>query len=153
MKELPDHLRLGYANLVIAIADNNASLALQSFRELGIATVAKCKNEQQELLQLAKTMFDTEMPPGTTTLQPFSEDSSIKKISVEAFPEELFSVLRTVVLLRGLSVGIGINYSCAQHWRAMAEEALHASGRLSTGRKQKRRCSSLRRLYPGPRES
>jgi aarF domain-containing kinase len=103
------------------------------FRELGIATVAKCKNEQQELLQLAKTMFDTEMPPGTTTLQPFSEDSSIKKISVEAFPEELFSVLRTVVLLRGLSVGIGINYSCAQHWRAMAEEALHASGRLSTG--------------------
>ncbi|CAB79391.1 putative protein [Arabidopsis thaliana] len=101
--------------------------------ELGIATVAKCKNEQQELLQLAKTMFDTEMPPGTTTLQPFSEDSSIKKISVEAFPEELFSVLRTVVLLRGLSVGIGINYSCAQHWRAMAEEALHASGRLSTG--------------------
>ncbi|KAG7546283.1 Protein kinase domain [Arabidopsis suecica] len=132
VKELPDHLRLGYANLVIAIADNNASLALQSFRELGIATVAKCKNEQQELLQLAKTMFDTEMPPGTTTLQPFSEDSSIKKISVEAFPEELFSVLRTVVLLRGLSVGIGINYSCAQHWRSMAEEALVASGRLST---------------------
>jgi aarF domain-containing kinase len=32
VKELPDHLRLGYANLVIAIADNNASLALQSFR-------------------------------------------------------------------------------------------------------------------------
>ncbi|XP_023635247.1 uncharacterized aarF domain-containing protein kinase 1 isoform X1 [Capsella rubella] len=150
VKELPDHLRLGYANLVIAIADNDASLALQSFRELGIATMAKCKNEQQELLQLAKTMFDTEMPPGTTVLQPFSEDSSIKKISVEAFPEELFSVLRTVVLLRGLSVGIGINYSCSQHWRSMAEEALLASGRLSTGRrKQKRRFSSLRRLYPG----
>ncbi|CAH2078039.1 unnamed protein product, partial [Thlaspi arvense] len=159
VKELPDNLRLGYANLVIAIADNNASLASQSFRELGVVTFAKCENEQQELLQLAKTMFDTKMPPGVTVLQPFSEDSSIKKISVEAFPEELFSVLRTVILLRGLSVGIGLNYSCAQQWKPIAQEAL-LSSLLSTavfitqcnnnisGRRQKRRCSSLRRLYP-----
>uniref|UniRef100_A0A1J3ETW6 Putative aarF domain-containing protein kinase 1 n=1 Tax=Noccaea caerulescens TaxID=107243 RepID=A0A1J3ETW6_NOCCA len=151
VKELPDHLRLGYANLVIAIADNNASLASQSFRELGLVTFAKCENEQQELLQLAKTMFDTKMPPGVSVMEPFSEDSSIKKISVEAFPEELFSVLRTMILLRGLSVGIGLNYySCAQQWKPIAQEALLASGRLSTGRrKQKRRCSSLRRLFPG----
>ncbi|KAG2256329.1 hypothetical protein Bca52824_075623 [Brassica carinata] len=147
VKELPDHLRLGYANLVISIADNNASLASQSFRELGIVTFAKCENEQQELLQLAKTMFDTKMPPGVSVLQPFSEDSSIKKISVEGFPEELFSVLRTVILLRGLSVGIGLNYSCAQQWKPIAEEALLASGRHSPGRKQKGRFSSLRRLY------
>ncbi|KAJ4870079.1 Protein kinase superfamily protein [Raphanus sativus] len=147
VKELPDQLRLGYANLVIAIADNNASLASQSFRELGIVTFAKCENEEPELLQLAKTMFDTKMPPGVTVLQPFSEDSSIKKISVEGFPEELFSVLRTVILLRGLSVGIGLNYSCAQQWKPIAEEALISAGRLSPGRKQKRRFSSLRRLY------
>ncbi|KAH0915654.1 hypothetical protein HID58_030100 [Brassica napus] len=94
-------------------------------------TFAKCENEQQELLQLAKTMFDTKMPPGVSVLQPFSEDSSIKKISVEGFPEELFSVLRTVILLRGLSVGIGLNYSCAQQWKPIAEEALLASGRHS----------------------
>ncbi|CAA7037290.1 unnamed protein product [Microthlaspi erraticum] len=151
VKELPDHLRLGYANLVIAIADNNASLASQSFRELGIVTYAKCENEQQELLQLAKTMFDTKMPPGVSVMQPFSEDSSIKKVSVESFPEELFSVLRTVLLLRGLSVGIGVNnYSCAQQWKPIAQEALLASGRLSTGRrKQKRRFCSLRSLFPG----
>ncbi|KFK29020.1 hypothetical protein AALP_AA7G078300 [Arabis alpina] len=146
VKELPDQLRLGYANLVIAIADNNATLASQSFRELGISTFAKCENEQQELLELAKSMFDTKMPPGKAVLQPFSEDSSIKKISVEAFPEELFSILRTVILLRGLSVGIGLNYSCAQQWKPIAEKALLAYGRLSTGRKQKRRFSSLRRL-------
>lgn len=28
-------------------------------------------------------MFDTKMPPGVAVLQPFSEDSSIKEISVE----------------------------------------------------------------------
>ncbi len=46
------------------------------------------------------------------------------------FPEELFSVLRTVHLLRGLSVGLGINYSCAEQWRPLAEEALYQAGRL-----------------------
>lgn len=32
VKELPDKLRLGYANLVIDMADNNASRVSQSFR-------------------------------------------------------------------------------------------------------------------------
>ncbi|AED95927.1 Protein kinase-like domain superfamily [Arabidopsis suecica] len=150
VKELPNKLRLGYANLVIAMADNNASRVSQSFWEMGLHTVAKCENEQQELLRLAQTLFDTKMPTGQTVLQPFSDDSSIKKIAVETFPEELFSVLRTVVLLRGLSVGMGVNYSCAEQWRAMAEEALLASGRVTRdGKERSRRRASLRRLRTG----
>ncbi|KAI4374604.1 hypothetical protein MLD38_012583 [Melastoma candidum] len=134
VKDLPDKLKLGYANLIIAIADRDPVRALESYRELGIDTVIKCENEQQELLRLAETMFDTKLPPGVVMLQPFSEESSIKKIAVQTFPEELFSILRTVHLLRGLSVGLGINYSCAEQWRPIAEEALAAAGRL-TGNK------------------
>lgn len=52
-------------------------------RELGIDTLSKCQNEQQELFRLAETMFDTKLPPGVATLQPFSEESSIKKIAVQ----------------------------------------------------------------------
>ncbi|XP_015580387.1 uncharacterized protein slr0889 isoform X1 [Ricinus communis] len=130
VKDLPDSLRLGYANLVVAMADNDPIKASESYRELGIGTLSKCENELQELLKLAQTMFDTKLPPGVVILQPFTEDSSIKKIAVEAFPEELFSVLRTVHLLRGLSVGLGINYSCAEQWRPIAEEALYEAGRL-----------------------
>lgn len=33
-------------------------------------------------------------------------------------------------LLRGLSVGLGINYSCAEQWRPIAEEALSQAGRF-----------------------
>ncbi|KAG8484731.1 hypothetical protein CXB51_023625 [Gossypium anomalum] len=83
VKDLPDQLRLGYANLVLAIADNDPVKAMESYRELGIGTVSNCGNEQQELLRLAQTMFDTKLPPGVVMLQPFSEDSSIKKIAVE----------------------------------------------------------------------
>ncbi|KAJ0950568.1 putative ABC-type Cd(2+) transporter [Helianthus annuus] len=130
VKDLPNALRLGYANLVLAIADNDHARASEGFRELGIDTVSLCSNEQAELFKLAQVMFDTKLPPGVKVLQPFSEDSSIKKVAVQAFPEELFSVLRTVQLLRGLSVGLGINYSCAEQWRPIAEEALYLAGRL-----------------------
>ncbi|KAM7475712.1 hypothetical protein LguiB_022955 [Lonicera macranthoides] len=130
VKDLPDELRLGYANLVLAIADKDPIRALDSYRELGIDMVSKCDNEQREMLRLAETMFDTKLPPGEMMLQPFAEGSSIKKFDVRAFPEELFSVLRTVHLLRGLSVGLGINYSCAEQWRPLAEEALYCAGRL-----------------------
>lgn len=52
------------------------------------------------------------------------------KLFLQTFPEELFSVLRTVQLLRGLAAGLGINYSCAEQWRSVAEEALHGRGRF-----------------------
>ncbi|KAJ9163855.1 hypothetical protein P3X46_023483 [Hevea brasiliensis] len=148
VKDLPDSLRLGYANLVLAMADNDPIRVSESYRELGIDTLSKCENELQELLKFAQTLFDTKLPPGVVMLQPFSEDSLIKKIAVQAFPEELFSVLRTVHLLRGLSVGLGINYSCAEQWRPIAEEALYLAGRLKgTDLKPRvRKCRLFRRL-------
>ncbi|PIA25184.1 hypothetical protein AQUCO_12300018v1 [Aquilegia coerulea] len=130
VKDLPDNLRLGYANLILAMSDNDPMRASQSYRELGIKTLSSCVDEPKEMLRLAKTMFDTKLPAGSKMLQPFSEDSSLKKISVQSFPEELFCVLRTVHLLRGLSVGMDIDFSCAEQWRPIAEEALHAAGRL-----------------------
>lgn len=53
-----------------------------NIRELGIDTLKLCEMEEIEMLKLAQTMFDTKLPPGVKMLQPFSEGSSIKKISV-----------------------------------------------------------------------
>lgn len=52
-------------------------------RDLGIETLSNCEDEQNEMLRLAQTMFDTKLPPGVTMLQPFAEESSIKKIAVK----------------------------------------------------------------------
>uniref|UniRef100_A0A0A9H788 Uncharacterized protein n=1 Tax=Arundo donax TaxID=35708 RepID=A0A0A9H788_ARUDO len=41
-------------------------------------------------------MFDTRLPPGITVVSPFAEDSSLNKVGVQSFPEELFSVLPTI---------------------------------------------------------
>ncbi|KAL5673054.1 hypothetical protein ACJX0J_017360, partial [Zea mays] len=131
VKEMPEDLRLAYANLVVAMADDDFLRAEESFRELGIRTWAISDNKLEELFQLSLRMFDTRLPPGVTVMSPFADDSSLTKIGVESFPEELFSVLRTIQLLRGLTVGMGLTFSCAKHWRSIAEDALLKAGRQS----------------------
>ncbi|KAF3785095.1 putative aarF domain-containing protein kinase [Nymphaea thermarum] len=127
VKHITNRVRLAYANLVVAMVTDNPLKASESFRELGIGT-SECPDGSKELLKLARGMFDTKLPPHLKAMTPFSDDSALKKLSVKSFPEELFFVLRTVNLLRGLSVGLGINYSCAEQWKPIAEEALSAVG-------------------------
>uniref|UniRef100_A0A0E0JSE4 ABC1 atypical kinase-like domain-containing protein n=1 Tax=Oryza punctata TaxID=4537 RepID=A0A0E0JSE4_ORYPU len=123
VKAMPEDLRLAYANLVIAMADDDFLRTKESFREIGIETWSIADNELEELFQLSLRMFDTRLPPGVTAMSPFAEDSSLNKVGVQSFPEELFSVLRTIQLLRGLTVGMGLRFSCAQQWKPIAEEA------------------------------
>uniref|UniRef100_A0A1D1Y177 Putative aarF domain-containing protein kinase 1 n=1 Tax=Anthurium amnicola TaxID=1678845 RepID=A0A1D1Y177_9ARAE len=146
VKHLPDNLRLGYANLILAIADKDPMKASESYKELGIETSYSCTDGQAELFKLAQTMFDTKLPPGVKVMTPFAEDSSLKKVAVKNFPEELFSVLRTIQLLRGLSTGLGINYSCAEQWRPIAEETLYNSGRLKGSQLKEQKRGFLRRI-------
>lgn len=49
-------------------------------------------------------MFDTKMPPGVTVLQPFSEDSSIKKISVEVIAQPVVQVCLDILQKKKLTV-------------------------------------------------
>ncbi|CAA6664171.1 unnamed protein product [Spirodela intermedia] len=105
VKDLPENLRLGYANLVLAMADTDPA-------------------------RISERNVRHQASPGVQVMSPFEDDSSLKTVGVESFPEELFFVLRAIQLLRGLSSGLGINYSCAEQWRPIAEEALRRSGRL-----------------------
>ncbi|KAL6613986.1 hypothetical protein ACP70R_036256 [Stipagrostis hirtigluma subsp. patula] len=146
VKEMPEDLRLAYANLVVAMADDDFLRAEESFRELGIKTWTIADNELEELFQLSLRMFDTRLPPGVTVMSPFADDSSLHKVGVQSFPEELFSVLRTIQLLRGLTVGMGLSFSCAQQWRPIAEEALLKAGRLRAAKSRRQKRSFLRRL-------
>ncbi|XP_078440777.1 uncharacterized protein LOC144710834 isoform X2 [Wolffia australiana] len=145
VKCLPDSLRLGYAKLVLAIADGNLTRALECYRDLGIETET-IGQDQTELMNLARSMFDTKIRPGSGIVSPFEESSSLKKIAVKAFPEELFSILRTVQLLRGLSTGMGINYSCSEEWRPIAEEALRKASGLQAAETPARRRGFWRRM-------
>eukprot|EP01018_Ginkgo_biloba_P022718 Gb_06997 [translate_table: standard] len=130
VKDLPQHLRLGFARLVLALVSDDPLKIGQSFRELGIRTTKDAADDPDSFRKLAQMMFDTKLPPGVKMATPFGDDSSLARVPVESFPEELFFVLRTIQLLRGLSVGMGMDYSCAEEWKQMAEEALSIAGRF-----------------------
>jgi aarF domain-containing kinase len=135
VKELPDVLRLGFASLIMALVSGDPLKIGHSFEELGIQTSANALDNPNAFKNLAQMMFDTKLPPGVKMASPFGEESSLNDVPVQSFPEELFFVLRTIQLLRGLSVGMGINYSCAEEWRQMAEETLSAAGRCIDSRR------------------
>lgn len=61
---------------------NSLNDVFNYIRELGIDTLSLCSDEREEMFKLAQVMFDTKLPPGVKVLQPFSDDSSIKKVAV-----------------------------------------------------------------------
>ena len=55
---------------------------------------------------------------------PFAEDSALKNAPIKTFPKEMFFVLRTTQLLRGLANGMDIeDFSCASQWVPFAKKA------------------------------
>eukprot|EP00252_Welwitschia_mirabilis_P008566 TRINITY_DN20506_c0_g1_i2.p1 TRINITY_DN20506_c0_g1~~TRINITY_DN20506_c0_g1_i2.p1 ORF type:complete len:322 (-),score=64.78 TRINITY_DN20506_c0_g1_i2:248-1213(-) len=124
VKELPDVLRLGFARLLLAMVSKDAQKIERSFNELGIKTLTTASDNPNGFVNLAESLFDTKLPEGVKKATPFGEDSSLMSVPVKEFPEDLFFVLRTMQLLRGIAVGMGMDYSCAQEWRPLAEAAL-----------------------------
>lgn len=50
-------------------------------------------------------------------MDPFDPASPIKQLEITHFPPDMFFVLRTVQLLRGLATGMGVrDFSTAEQW-------------------------------------
>ncbi|KAH8959178.1 hypothetical protein BDL97_06G066500 [Sphagnum fallax] len=124
VKELSEDLRLGFARLVVALASNNVSEIVSCFKNLGIETVQMGGNDSDSFRTLAVTMFDTKLPPGVAVANPFGEDTVLNDVSVKNFPKDLFFILRTIHILRGLSVGMDCPYSSSEQWKPLAQAIL-----------------------------
>lgn len=127
VKQLSNNVKLDYAKLVLALHRGEPFEIGHCLEKLGVVLGEKVERDPAAFLVMASALFDTKLPPGCTKSLPFGEDSVLAKFPVNSFPEELFFVLRTIHILRGLSVGMGIPYSCASEWKGMAKEALSAS--------------------------
>ncbi|KAH7302577.1 hypothetical protein KP509_23G078000 [Ceratopteris richardii] len=124
VKEFTNPIRLGYAKLVVAIAAQNPYDIDQSFKELGVVLGKRVESDPKSYMQMASNLFDTKLPPGRTRAGPFGEDALLQKVQVKNFPKDLFFVLRTIQILRGLSVGMEVPLSCVENWKNIAKEAL-----------------------------
>lgn len=78
---------------------------------------------------LAYTMFDTAECAGVSS-NPFSENSALRTATVKELPEELFFLLRTVQIIRGICAATGnSDYSVTTAWAPTARRALHVAER------------------------
>ncbi|KAG0589957.1 hypothetical protein KC19_1G059800 [Ceratodon purpureus] len=132
VKEIDDRIRLGFARLIVALASSNVREMGLSYRDLGIETTVTAESDPNNFKTLAVMMFDTKLPPGITIASPFGDDSVLNDISVKTFPRGLFYILRTIHILRGLSVGMDSPLSSAELWKPLALEVLAAAGKPST---------------------
>lgn len=129
-KQLTQELKLGFAKVVVGLANNNHDEIVEAFNELGIGAT-NISTDVVNTKILAQLLFDTKLPNGWKMASPFGDDSILKAISVEKLPQELFFVIRTAQLLRGLSVGMDLPFSSSQQWKPLAEAALAAARKSS----------------------
>ncbi|CAI5461458.1 unnamed protein product [Closterium sp. Yama58-4] len=119
-KQLPEALRLNLARLVVAIADGDMLAVGSCFRAMGIETAKTAGEHPSSFRRMAMIMFDTGSGNGVTSANPFGEESSLKSNAMKAFPADIFFIVRTMMLLKGLSTGMGLSVSTAKQWRPMA---------------------------------
>ncbi|CAI7883059.1 unnamed protein product [Closterium sp. NIES-54] len=127
-KRLPDSLRLNLARLMLAVADKDLIRVGSLFQASGIRTTRTVFEDPKSFHRMSSLMFDTAMSEGVTTSNPFASESTLKRNGIEKFPEDLFFVVRTMQLLRGLAMGMGLNESLAEQWRPIAQQALKEAG-------------------------
>ncbi|CAI5477195.1 unnamed protein product [Closterium sp. Yama58-4] len=127
-KRLPDSLRLNLARLMLAVADKDLPRVGSLFQALGIRTTRTVIEDPRSFHRMSSLMFDTGVSEGVTTSNPFASESTLKRNGIEKFPEDLFFVVRTMQLLRGLAMGMGLNESLAEQWRPIAQAALKEAG-------------------------
>lgn len=74
--------------------------------------------------KLAYTMFDTAEYEGVSS-DPFSNQSALRSTTVSNLPKELFFLLRTVQIMRGICAATGnSDYSIARVWAPIARTVL-----------------------------
>ncbi|KAJ8907642.1 hypothetical protein NDN08_007751 [Rhodosorus marinus] len=132
-----DQTRL--AKLVFKIHKGDSAGMISALHELGVKTKRIREIESQpspehlgrsgrpQILpeeKLARTMFDTRSIEGVSN-SPFSNDSAIKHVEVETFPQQLYFVLRTVQILRGVAHGMGVSdFSVCDRWNKVYRNQL-----------------------------
>eukprot|EP00898_Chlorokybus_atmophyticus_P001086 jgi/Chlat1/1979/Chrsp158S02284 len=143
-KRLPEKTRVAFAKLVLAMTQGNMTAVAKKFESLGIVMERPVSGDLSKFGRMVCNMFDTK----GQHVDPFDKKGPLQQNAVKKFPQDLFFVLRVTQLLRGLSTGMGIDWSSAAAWKPIAEKALaalegnHQSNKLDEHRRTKRRLLS-----------
>ncbi|GJP40540.1 hypothetical protein CLOM_g210 [Closterium sp. NIES-68] len=128
-KQLSQQHRLQLAELILAVGDGDAKQIGRLYKQMGFELSKTAEENPDSFRWMATLMFDTRSAPGITTSNPFSAEHVGQSNGVRKFPEDLFFVVRTMQLLRGICMGMGLNESLAEQWRPIARQAIKEAQR------------------------
>lgn len=92
-----------------------------SFNGLGVKLSSP--DDADSIEKLALVMFDTRTIKGLD-FNPFSENNVLKLNSVQEYPQDLYFILRTVLMFRGMAQSLGVEFSIADKWAPHAQRLL-----------------------------
>jgi predicted unusual protein kinase regulating ubiquinone biosynthesis (AarF/ABC1/UbiB family) len=127
VKHLSDELLLKFSRLICAIARKDRERILHSFQNLGIVVDDSVRDNPEIVEKLAMTLFDTKK---STKIQlPGGKKNDAVNVTprslIKTIPSDLFFIIRTMQLIRGIAHGLGIHdFSIAKEWEP------HAAGYL-----------------------
>lgn len=121
VKRVSDSLAVDFSKLVVAINSKKESEIVDAFFALGIRV--SNPSDRKTVKAIALTMFDTQRVPDYI-IDPFNPRNSLKSNSVTKMPSDIYFLLRTVQLFRGISYAFDLDYSLADRWGTYANGVL-----------------------------
>lgn len=121
VKVISDKLLRDYSLMIEAINSNNPDKIIHAFFNLGIKV--SNPNDREIIPKLAVTMLDTKIVPGYV-IDPFDSNNALKTNAVTNMPSDLYFLIRTIQIFRGICAGFEIDYSLANAWSKHAKNVL-----------------------------
>lgn len=121
VKIISDKLLHSYSLMIEAINSNNPNNITEAFFNLGVKV--SNPNDREIIPKLAVTMLDTKVVPGYI-IDPFDSNNALKTNAVTYMPSDLYFLIRTIQIFRGICAGFEIDYSLAGAWSKHARDVL-----------------------------
>jgi len=121
MKRVTDDAAVKFSRMVLAICTNDQENITKAFAGLGIKMSNPEDKRGTEFMALS--MLDTRVIPGFT-MDPFGPDSPLSGNTIVEMPQDLYFLVRTVQLMRGITFAFGLDYSLAKKWAPYARRVL-----------------------------
>lgn len=124
MKIVSDKLALEFSAMVVALHSRNKEEIVSAFHKLGVRV--QNPKDIDTVESIAITMLDSRVVPGYI-MDPFNPNCAIKKNAVTFMPSDLYFVVRTVQLLRGIAAAFDLDYCLSDVWEPYARRTLERS--------------------------
>ena len=121
MKRIPDHMVLKFAHMVEALNSNDQNRITEALFNLGVEVDRP--DDVASTVGIARTMLDTKVVPGYD-MNPFSANNALKTNAVTSLPPDLYFLVRTVQLIRGIAFAFDVDYSLSKEWAPYARETI-----------------------------